>query len=227
MYQELDRIMNKQKIKIGISLRVTKAKNYSEKRDGLSHDWPKFFKKFDSIPIFIPNTLDNVESYLDSIEISGIILSGGDNIGDNPERDITETKLIQYGIDNDLPIFGVCRGMQMINHFFNGNIKTNASKDHVNNPHKIKILNNIFSKNLNSELITVNSFHNNIINDDNLGNNLKVFARTFSDNSIEGIFHNKHKILGVMWHPERDQNKNDELILKHIFHDNNFWKNIS
>ncbi len=219
--------MNNQENKIGISLRVIKAENYLEKRDGLSQDWPKFFKKLNSIPIFIPNTLDNVESYLDNIGINGIILSGGDNIGDDPERDITETKLIQYGIDNDLPIFGVCRGMQMINHFFNGTIKTNASKDHVNNHHKIKILNNIFSKNLNSEIITANSFHNNIINDENLGEGLKVFAKTFLDNSIEGIFHNKHKILGVMWHPERDQNKNDELILKHIFYSNDFWKNLS
>jgi N5-(cytidine 5'-diphosphoramidyl)-L-glutamine hydrolase len=219
--------MNKQKIKIGISLRVIKTENYSEKRDGLSQDWPEFFKKFDSTPIFIPNTLDNVESYLDSIGINGIILSGGDNIGDNPERDITETKLIQYGIDNDLPVFGVCRGMQMINHFFNGTIKTNSSKDHVNNPHKIKILNNILSKNLNSKLITVNSFHNNIINNENLGEHLNVFARALFDNTVEGIFHDKHKILGVMWHPEREQHKNDELILNYIFHDNDFWDNLT
>lgn len=219
--------MNNQENKIGISLRVIKAENYSEKRDGLSQDWPEFFKKIDAIPIFIPNTLDNVESYLDNIRINGIILSGGDNIGDNPERDITETKLIQYGIDNDLPMFGVCRGMQMINHFFNGTIKTNSSKDHVNNPHKIKILNNIFSIILNSELITVNSFHNNIIDDKNLGKDLNVFARTFFDNSIEGIFHKKYRILGVMWHPEREQHKNDELILKHIFHDDDFWKNLT
>lgn len=219
--------MDNQKIKIGISLRVIKAENYSEKRDGLSQDWPKFFEKLDLTPIFIPNTLDNVESYLDSIGISGIILSGGDNIGDNPERDSTETKLIQYGIDNDIPIFGVCRGMQMINHFFKGTILTNSSKDHVGNPHKIKILNNILSKNLNSELITVNSFHNNIINDENLSERLNVFARTVFDNTIEGIFHNKHKILGVMWHPEREQQKHDELILKHIFHDSNFWDNLT
>lgn len=78
--------MNNQKNKIGISLRVIKAENYLEKRDGLSQDWPEFFKKLNSIPIFIPNTLDNVESYLDNIRIDGIILSGGDNIVDkNPE----------------------------------------------------------------------------------------------------------------------------------------------
>lgn len=219
--------MNNQKIKIGISLRVINAENYSEKRDGLSQDWSEFFKKFNSIPIFIPNNMENIESYLANIGINGIILSGGDNIGENPERDNTETKLIQYGIDNNIPIFGVCRGMQMINHFFKGTIKTNSSKDHVNNPHKIKISNNFFSENLNSEKITVNSFHNNIIDDENLGEDLNVFARTLFDNSIEGFFHRKHRILGVMWHPEREQNKNNELILKHVFHNSNFWENLT
>ena len=218
--------MNNQKIKIGISLRVMNAGNYSEKRDGLSQDWSKFFEKFDSIPIFIPNNMENVKSYLENIGINGIILSGGDNIGKDPERDITEIKLIQFGIDNNIPILGVCRGMQMINHFFNGTIKINSSNEHVNNPHEIKILKNIFSKNLNSKKITVNSFHNNIIDDENLGNDLNIFARTFFDDSIEGFFHSKFRILGIMWHPEREQNENNELILKHVFQDNNFWRKI-
>ena len=90
--------MNNQKIKIGISLRVMNAENYSEKRDGLSQDWSKFFEKFDSIPIFIPNNMENVKSYLENIGINGIILSGGDNIGDTPKRDKTELEIINYCI---------------------------------------------------------------------------------------------------------------------------------
>jgi len=215
-----------EKIKIGISLRISDAPNYSEKRDALSHDWPRFFEKLNFIPIFIPNTLTNTEFFLDSIGINGLILSGGDNIGDHPQRDSTENKLIKYGIKNDIPIFGVCRGLQVINHFFGGTILNNSSKDHVGKLHNVKILNNTFSKNLNSELITVNSFHNNIIKDKNLGKNLVVFARTISDNTIEGIFHKEYKILGVMWHPEREQNTNNELILKHTFHDKNFWEKL-
>ena len=215
-----------QKLKIAISLRIMGTKNYSEKRDGLSQDWPKFFEKLDLIPIFIPNTLNCIESYLDSIGINGIILSGGDNIGDHPERDFTETRLIQYGLDNELPIFGICRGMQMINHFFNGTILTNSSQDHVGNSHEIKILNNAFYQNSKSKYITVNSFHNNIICDENLSEHLNVFARSVFDNTIEGIFHKKHKILGVMWHPEREQHQNNELILKYVFCDKTFWDNL-
>ena len=41
------------KHKIGISLRVVDALNYVEKRDALSHDWPKLFDELELIPIFI------------------------------------------------------------------------------------------------------------------------------------------------------------------------------
>jgi len=213
-------------MKIGISLRVIKAGNYSEKRDGLSQDWSKLFGELDLIPVFIPNTIDNIKLFLDSIGINGIILSGGENIGVDLERDSTEIKLIQYGIDNNLPIFGVCRGMQMINHFFKGTILINSSKDHVGNTHEIKISNNILSNNSNSELILVNSFHNNIIKDENIGEDLIIFARSVSDNTVEGIFHQKYKILGVMWHPERKQKQKNGFIIKDIFHDRNFWENL-
>ena len=184
------------------------------------------FEKLDMIPILIPNNIVNLNSYLDSIGIDGIILSGGDNIGDYPERDKTEKTLIQFGIHNNIPIFGVCRGMQMINHFFGGTVTRNSSDNHVAKPHEVKISSSILSKKLNSEFIKVNSFHNNIIMDVNIGKNLVAFARTVGDNTIEGIFHKAHKILGVMWHPERDQNKNNELILNHVFHDNTTWENL-
>lgn len=211
-------------LKIAISLRVVETENYGEKRDAISQDWPQFFEKLKFNPILIPNNMKYLETYLDSIQINGIILSGGDNIGDYPERDSTEKKLIDYGIRNDIPIFGVCRGMQIINHFFNGTISKDSSKNHVGKSHEIQISNNILSKKLNSKLIMANSFHNNIIKDENLGENLIPFMRTVFDNTIEGIIHKTHKILGIMWHPEREQNKNNELILKCIFHDKDLWE---
>lgn len=218
--------MNNKKQKIGISLRIVSAENYDEKRDALSQDWPRFFEKLGMNPIFIPNSLSDIESFLDSIEIDGIILSGGDNIGDYPERDNTENLLIQYGINHNLPIFGVCRGMQIINQFFDGSLLKNSSINHVGKPHEVNISNPILSKKLKSELISVNSFHNNIIKDENLGKNLKTFAKTISDNTVEGFFHKKYKIIGVMWHPEREPNTNNELILKEIFCEKDFWDSI-
>ena len=70
--------MTDKKRKIGISQRITNAQNYVEKRDAISHDWAKFLEKIDLIPVFIPNSLTDIESFLDSFDLDGIILSGGE-----------------------------------------------------------------------------------------------------------------------------------------------------
>ena len=38
--------------------------------------------------------------------------------GDDDERDNTEKQIIEFGISKKIPIFGVCRGMQVLNKFF-------------------------------------------------------------------------------------------------------------
>ena len=78
--------------KIGITSRIVSAENYDEQRDAISQDWPPFLEKINLTPIFIPNSLDNITEFLDKIEVDGFILSGGDNVGDNPLRDNTEKK---------------------------------------------------------------------------------------------------------------------------------------
>ena len=37
------------------------------------------------------------------------------------------------------------------------------------------------------------------------------------DKTIEGFFHNKFLITGVMWHPEREQNLENLTMLNQIF----------
>jgi putative glutamine amidotransferase len=218
--------MINQEIKIGISLRIIDAQNYKEKRDALSHDWPILFEKLKLIPIFIPNSLNDPKAFLDSVGIQGIILSGGDNIGDFPDRDKTEIKLLDYGIKHTIPIFGVCRGMQVINKYFGGTISKNLTSSHVGKPHEIDIINPNISEYLKTKLVKVNSYHNNIITENDLGNDLKIFAKSIHDNSVEGFFHKQYKIIGVMWHPERHSNQNPEFVLKQTFLDNNFWNSI-
>ena len=210
-------------MKIGISLRVVEEKKYNEKRDALSQDWTNFLEEIDLLPIFIPNTLENVKSFLSNLEIDGIILSGGDNIGEHPERDKTEKVIIDFGIENKIPIFGVCRGMQVINKYFGGKIIQDSGSNHVCNPHQIMTQNEVFSSLFNTSTLEVNSYHRNIIKNEGLGKDLVPFAIS-SDDTIEGFYHNKLPIEGVMWHPERDQNENNKIILKKIFQEKAFWK---
>ena len=80
------------KKRIGISLRVQIIEKYDEKRDTISHDWINFLQKTNCVPILIPNNLTDIEDYISEMKLDGIILSGGDNIGEFPERDQTEEK---------------------------------------------------------------------------------------------------------------------------------------
>ena len=211
------------KTKIGISLRIMKAPNYDESRDAIGHDWAQFLEKIELVPIFIPNNLENTSKFLNDVEIEGLIISGGDNLGDYPQRDSTEKSLLEYGIKNKIPIFGVCRGMQIINDFFGGDVIKTSTQNHVDTSHNINIVNPLNYKIFDLNSIEVNSFHNNIINSDILGENLDPFAIA-DDKTTEGFYHKTFPIIGVMWHPERSQNENNKQLLKKVFHDTNFWK---
>jgi putative glutamine amidotransferase len=183
--------------KIAISLRVANIGKYEEKRDSISYDWLKFFNKLDIFPILIPNLIQDLELFLDEVKIDGIILSGGDNVGENEMRDSTEKRIITYGIKKNLPIIGICRGMQVLNLNFNGKVRFNEAIDHAGKKHEIQ---------LKEEKLIINSYHNNLIkNEDELGDNLKSIAIASNDKTIEGFKHEKLPIFGIMWHPEREK----------------------
>ena len=206
--------MTNMKSIIGISLRVTNAEKYVEKRDSLSHDWSIVLQQLGFHPLLIPNTISDVSAFLDDMKVSGLILSGGDNIGDEPLRDQIEKKIIDHAVSRDIPLIGICRGMQIINSFFGGKIRRLDNSDHVNKPHKGNLSSN-FS--LGNNAIQVNSFHHNVIDAANLGKNLSPFAILERDNTIEGFIHNELQIFGVMWHPERYPDTNTNKLLKKIF----------
>lgn len=204
-------------LKIGITSRITENITYVEKRDAISHDWPKFLEKIHAFPIIIPNSITKPEDFFERMDLDGFILSGGDNIGDNIERDKMEKSIIEYGMKNKLPIFGVCRGMQVINSYFGGNIEKSSTSEHLKNDHLVEIQKNDFSQIFSDDTLKVNSYHNNIIKERFLGKNLVSFALTKNDRTVEGFFHKNLSIMGVMWHPERQQKQFDKILFKKFF----------
>ena len=203
--------MRNKKKRFGISLRVELIEKYNEKRDTLSQEWTNFLQKRAIIPILIPNTLDDVKSYISDLGIDGLILSGGDNIVEFPE------------IDKRFPVLGVCRGMQIINEYFAGKVFANDNNSHVGKPHQIHIMDQKFSKLLGDDNMQVNSFHNNIITKKGIGEKLQVFALSDHDNTIEGYYHSDLPIIGVMWHPERGMVSKHQTKLLEIFENKSLW----
>ena len=201
---------------IGISTRIVNPVNYEEKRDAISHDLIRILDQLNFNPILIPNNLLDVKNFLEQLSFSGFIISGGDNIGDFPQRDETEKEILKYSSTKNLPTLGICRGMQVINNFFGGKTELNKLKNHVNTNHLLKIINEKFKIIFKNDSIEVNSYHNNVIQLKNLGEDLIPFA-VYNDNSIEGYFHKSLSIYGVMWHPERTPTENSISLIKEIF----------
>jgi gamma-glutamyl-gamma-aminobutyrate hydrolase PuuD len=132
---------------------------------------------------------------LDIIKPRGLILSGGQDLGEYKKRDELEFFLLNYAIDKGIPVFGICRGSQIINKFFGGT--TMIVPNHVKVKHKIS------GK---YEISTV-CYHANGLNKLGYG----LFANFYSeDGLIEGISHIKYDINAIMWHPERNNSFNKQ-----------------
>lgn len=133
---------------------------------------------------------------LNKIRISRIIISGGLDIKSRKVDDILRLRLekflIKYAIKKNIPLLGICSGMQVICNLYN--IKISKIKKHVCRKHRI-IINS--KKN-----IIRNSFHNYGILKKDLKSNFKILGLA-NDSSVEAVKMKKNKIYGIMWHPER------------------------
>lgn len=161
-------------------------------------------------------------------DIDGLLLAGGTDIepayfGEsvrpnsthiNPRRDAFETRLARRCLRLNLPILGICRGMQVLNVVSGGTLWSDLrsqyaeSIDHNRRDlpntaiHPIRILKESrLNRILGAEILEVNSTHHQAIK--KLGKGLVAIAFA-PDNVIEGIESTSYRFLiGVQWHPER------------------------
>lgn len=202
-----------------VSQRVDVVESYGEVRDALDQNLVRWLHENGVTAVPVPNTLvqslneekpenSSLEEWLNRIQPDGIILSGGNNIGDFPVRDETEKTLIRWAEKEKLPLLGICRGMQMMGHLAGAELQ--PVEGHVRTRHR-----------LNPEAphtwpASVNSFHDFGLRECPTGYELIASSQ---DGNPEAIRHQALPWEGWMWHPEREEAfaREDGENLKRLF----------
>ncbi len=213
--------------------------NFSEGNLTLAPGYYTSILKAGGIPFIIPpfENTDILISLLDSLD--GLLLTGGADINPlflkeepvkelhniNPFRDRQELLLTRLAANRQIPILGICRGMQVMNVALGGSIyqdihvqmegkriKHSQDMDRAFASHTIQIEHDsLLARIMKTTSLPVNSFHHQAINEAAPG--FRISARA-ADQVAEAIESTEYKsMLGVQWHPECFILNGDEYMM--------------
>lgn len=197
------------------------------KRAYVNEDYVKAVIAAGGVPLILPVHMDKQALAQQVSLLDGLILSGGYDIdpyfygeqpsrrlGDiYPERDQFEMSLLESAEKKNIPILGICRGVQMLNVYHGGSLyqdldeidhpvykhsqdQTPALRSHAVTIDKSSILYSI----LKTERTRVNSFHHQCIHQ--VAEGFAVAAQA-DDGVIECIENKQYPWeIGIQWHPE-------------------------
>ncbi|MDO4321693.1 MAG: gamma-glutamyl-gamma-aminobutyrate hydrolase family protein [Lachnospiraceae bacterium] len=182
---------------------------------GIPEETPKYQAALAScgIPFEVSLTPEDADIY------NGLILPGGadilpslfhqENNGSrsiDAETDLAQLRILEHFEKSGKPILGICKGMQLLNIYFGGDIcqdlPTNWAHQHTDTDqlHAVHSTPGSIMARLYGEDCIVNSSHH-----QGCGRIADCFlvTQTSPDHVIEAIEHKTAPILGVQWHPER------------------------
>lgn len=205
--------------RIGVTMRVVTEPRHGEMRDALAHDWARFISAVlpEAKWMPIPNSGASAVALAEAWALDGLILTGGDDIGDSAIRDETERALLEHFVAARLPVFGVCRGLQMIQICFGGRLTPCRSSEHVAQRHAVRFVGHGAGVGLRGTGAEVNSYHAQGILAGELAPPLTCLAE--AGEWVEAGTCPDPPVAGVMWHPEREESVEafDRAILRTLF----------
>lgn len=178
-------------------------------------------------PLLIPSDEDDglAAEYLPLLH--GLLVPGGEDVtpalyGEDPLRQVTfmneekdrmELALIRGAVERGMPVFGICRGIQLLNVCFGGTLYQDLPAQypgvlgHAQDmairgqlTHRVTLEpDSLLEKLLGGEPLSVNSYHHQAVRTPAPG--FTVTARA-ADGVIEGVEDPERNLYAVQWHPE-------------------------
>ena len=181
------------------------------------------------LPILLPPEPTTTGSPGELVDrIDALLLAGGADLdpasygGDahpeivrtRPERDRFEMALARESVERDVPVLGICRGMQLLNVALGGTLVQHLPDElgderHEPTPgrfaeHSVRLEpGSLAARAASAELLTVKTHHHQGVAE--LGDGLVATGWAQEDDLIEAIeVPDRDFALGVLWHPEED-----------------------
>ena len=132
------------------------------------------------------------------------------------ERDAYELALVREALEREMPVLGICRGMQILNVAYGGTIEQHlpdvlGHEEHRHTPgtfadHEVRLdPDSLAARAAGSERIPAKSHHHQGIKE--VGEGLRVTGWAVEDDAVEALEDPSCPfVLGVLWHPEEDEN---------------------
>lgn len=196
--------------RIALSQNFEGVAGRDETRDALDRRLASVLWELGFLPLPLTSGITAPGDYLAELAPHGIVLSGGNDIGIALARDALEQAALSYATSHGLPVLGICRGMQFINHYQGGRLRE------VN--HHTAVRHRVHGPLVGVAGREVNSFHNYGLLDADLGVDLESLAWA-DDGVVEALRHRERAWLAVMWHPERNTpvaTADSQLIRRHF-----------
>lgn len=215
---------------IGICAALEQARYgvWDQPADLLPHDYVKAVERAGATAILLAvqsNLVEDPDPVLDRID--ALMLAGGADLdpssygaephpetaGTSPRRDAVEIALVRRALQREMPVLGICRGMQLLNVALGGTLQQHvpdivSTDAHRSTPgtfsdHDVRLEPGSLAARASRGLFAIKSHHHQAVG--KLGDGLVVTGWSVLDGLPEALEAPAHEyVLGVQWHPEAD-----------------------